>query len=194
MTFTNYLFKNNAWQIIIAIVIFLGLAIVSVYNPDLHKSIAWAEAIAGFGTLFFAAFIWINETKKRWEDALPKKLDAYFQFQGRDVIVFRNIMLFSESDARAWTQQLARQKAGNDIAFEPFFRFKDKGIGKSKSGESVKNYEITYFLTSIPDKLKTKLEFSENSPIKWCVEWHQIENKNGSISMDELMLVSNQKM
>ncbi len=125
---------------------------------------------------------------------MPKRLTAYFEFGGRDVIVFRNILLFNESDARAWSQQIARQKAGGDIQFEPFFRFKDKGVGLSKNGNSVKNYEITFFLSTVPEKLKSKLGYDNTENKKWCIEWHQFEGEDGSIKMDEALIISNSKM
>lgn len=195
MTFTNYLLKYNAWQIIIALVIFLGLAIVSVYNPDLHKSIAWAEAIAGFGTLFFAAFIWINEVKKRWEHALPKKLDAHFQFDGRDLIACYNVLLFNESDARAWAQQIGRQMAKDNLDFEPFFQFKDKGIVETKNQEKIKQFEMTFYLTKVPEKLKERLGYAGESALgKQCLEWYQIQNPDGSYIIEENVVPSKQKM
>jgi len=193
----GYAFRKHWLQILFALVIFGGLLLVSFLKPEWYDAINWFEAIAGVGTLILAVFLWWNSIQQAWENSLPKRLTAYYEFGGRNVIVFRNILLFSESDTRAWAQQIARQKiGGKDVEFEPFFRYKDKGVGLSQNGKPVKNYEITFFLSAIPEKLKSRLGYDEAGGLdkKWCIEWLQVESEDGSITMDEMLLISNPKM
>lgn len=191
----TYIWHFYYLQIISAFVIFGGLISLSIYKSDWHHNIDWLEAIAGVGTLLFAFFLWLNNVSKEWENNLDKRLTAYFKYESRDVIVFRNILLFNESDMRAWSQQIARQKADGDIKFEPFFRYRDRGVEYTKTGKPMKSYEITFYLSAIPEKLKPRLGYhGDETKKKWCIEWHQVENEDGSISMDEILVPGNPKM
>jgi hypothetical protein len=191
----TFAFKIHKIQILFAILIFGVLIGASFYKSEWYDAINWFEAISGVGTLILATFLWWNSIRQAWESSLPKRLTAYYKYGGRDVIVFRNILLFSESDTRAWAQQIARQKiGGKDVEFEPFFRYKDKGVGLSQTGKPVKNYEIVFFLTAIPENLKSRLGYDKDeSEKKWCIEWLQVE-KDDFVTMEEVLLISNNKM
>jgi hypothetical protein len=196
MNFATFLNSRYSTQIFVALLVFLSLAVLAFLVPASHQTFAWLDPIVGVATLVFAVFLWLNGLRREWRDSLPKRLTVYFRYKGGDALVFRNILLFNESDARAWSQQIARQKAGGDIEFEPFFRFTDKGVSTTKDRTSTyKNYEMIYFLSNIPPQLKTELGYDDaTKAIKWCKEWVQIENADGTISMDELPILSNTKM
>ena len=195
MKFSDYLLKFQWGVILVSFLDFGGLALASILKPELHQSIAWAEAIAGFGTLVFAVFIWYNAVKREWKDSLPKIFDAYFLFKGQNVFVFKDINVLNESDIRAWAQQIARQKAGGDIAFQPYFRYKNLGLSTTADRKKqVQRYEITFFLTAIPESLKTRLYYTEEAGNKMYIEWMQKEHEDGSITMEEYPQATNPKM
>ena len=195
MKFSIYLLKFQWGVILVSLLIFGGLTFASIAKPEWHQSIAWAEAIAGFGTLVFAIFIWHNAVKREWKDSLPKIFDAYFLFNGQNVFVFKDINVLNESDIRAWAQQIARQKAGGDISFQPYFRYKNLSLDTTADKKKkVQRYEITFFLTVIPDSLKTRLHYTEGVGNKMYIEWMQREHEDGSITMEEYIQSSNTKM
>lgn len=191
MNFFNFICKKYIKQTILVLVLFTAVLFYAFKGG--YQNLNWLDPVIGFATLLVSITVWINDIKKSYLENLPKRLTAYFEFGGRNVIVFRNILLFNESDIRAWAQQIARQKAGGDIQFEPFFRFKDSGVETAKNGSAFKSYEITFFLSGIPEKLKSKLGYDTPDAKKWCMEWHQIE-KDGSITMEEHQIPSNPKM
>lgn len=190
----NYLLRKHGWQIALAIIVFGSLIFLSLYREKWYDAINWFEAIAGVGTLILATFLWWNDMRKNWEDQLPKKLNAYFTFESYNVLVFKNILLISEGDIRAWAQQIALQKVGEKLSLEPFFRFESLGVQRNANGIPVKVYEITFFLSAIPEKLKTALGYHAESTQKYCFEWEQVEEPNGKVSMSHRHLPVSQMM
>lgn len=172
----------------------------SIVNPEWHNDIAWFEAIAGAGTLFFAFFLWINGIRREWEDNLPKRITVQYQYQGRNVMVCYDALLVSESDARTWALQIGQQMSGcQRLKFEPFFNLQQRGVQNEKvSGKKYKAFVFTYYLTGLPvpdgatsekqDEFRKRLE---NGCIERYPEYHQ----DGSISMTDGYVASkNQKM
>ena len=195
MSLSKFVFKNYKYQIIAALFIFIIIWGLVMNQPGLHQLLSWGDPLAGFATLLLALFLWFNSIRKDWENKLPKKLDAHFQFDGRDLMACYNVLLFNESDARAWAQQIGRQMAKDNLDFEPFFQFKDKGIVTTKNQEKIKQYEMTFYLTKVPEKLKEKLGYVGESPLgKQCLEWYQIENSDGLYTVQDNVVPSKQKM
>lgn len=152
MNFFQFIWKEYKAQIILAALVFGGMFMLSIWRPDLHKNIAWLEPIAGLGTLLFAAFLWINGLSQNWQNNLPKRITVQYRWEGRNVMVCKDALLTSESDARTWALQIGQQMSGcQKLKFSPFFTFKRLGIKKNpQSGLRYNAYIFTYYLTEIP--------------------------------------------
>ncbi|MDP8079325.1 hypothetical protein [Phocoenobacter skyensis] len=98
-----------------------------------------------WGGVLFAISIGIQSYYKRWEDELPKKLTAYFMFEGKCVMSCHRFDLANEADIRAWGQQ-----AGKQMNNETFLKF-DLRIETVKIEiikRKYKHYEVKFYLES----------------------------------------------
>ncbi|NUQ23435.1 MAG: hypothetical protein HUU34_05755 [Saprospiraceae bacterium] len=170
MNFFQFIWKEYKTQLILALLIFGGMVVFSIWRPELHKNIAWLEAIAGLGTLLFAAFLWINSLNQNWQNNLPKRITVQYRWEGRNVMVCKEALLTSESDARTWALQIGQQMSGcQRLKFSPFFTFKRLGIKKnSTSGGRYNAYLFIYYLTEIP--LPDQASQEGKDGFKWKIE------------------------
>lgn len=199
MSFIGYLRKHQSGVIAIAIILFVSLTFVSIYYPAIHQSIAWAEAIAGFGTLVFAIFIWYNAVRREWEDKLPKRMTVQFQYQGRNVMICYDGLLTNITDARTWALQIGQQISGcQKLKFDPYYNFIDQGIKKNaKNGKYYNYYVFTYFLTELPtpqDGKDSEKEAFKKSLETGCIEWYNEINPDNSISYKKGYNTTTQKI
>ena len=199
MTFFSHLVKTYLWQIVFAALIFGGLTLTATVKPELHKDIAWSEAIAGFGTLLFAFLIWLNNLKQSWINDLSKRISVFYRFNGRIVMMCKDSVLTNESDARTWALQIGQQMSGcQRLKFSPFFNFQDKGVQtNTATKESFRSYIFTYYLTELPtpdsgtdeEKRQAKQTLEQG-----CIEFTPRFHQDGSINYEKGFYPASQTM
>jgi len=77
---------------------------------------ASVEALLGLVTTAIAVGIWIGDRREEWEEGLPRKLTVSFVFEDaggkqHELMRCEEVYLASESDVRAWSQQIGAQMA-----------------------------------------------------------------------------------
>jgi len=190
MQYLRYILKHYLGQILFAALLFGALVYASAVKPEWHRDIAWVEAIAGAGTLFFAAFLWLNSMRREWENNLPKRITVQYRWQGRNVMYCENALLVEESDARTWALQIGQQMSGcQKLKFQPFFDLQKRGIQTEKqTGQKYKSFVLTYYLTELPEPdqgtdeekraFKKRLE-------EGCIERYPLYHPDGGVSMTD---------
>jgi len=82
-----------------------------------------------------ALFIWYNEAVERWEESLPKKLNAHFIFHDEYVYSCYGAELTNVSDIKTWDQQLGKQMNNDkNLPFYPNFKIIPKDLQQNESG------------------------------------------------------------
>lgn len=116
----NYSFTRVAlfaWKNVnYARVVLLSFMLLLIYY-SIYAIICWSaydnepifrflDRILGIFTAILAVGIWYYELLERWENSLPKKLNAHFIYHGRIIASVYNAYLSNEGDIRAWGQHL----------------------------------------------------------------------------------------
>jgi hypothetical protein len=188
MSFTQYILKSQRGIILVALLLFGSLILVSIFKPTMHQSIAWLEAIAGFGTLVFAIFLWFNNLKQWWINELPKRITVYYRYEGRIVMSCKDSVLTNESDARTWALQIGQQMSGcQRLKFSPFFNFEDRGV-QTNNDKSYRTYIFTYYLTEIPTPdagTDEEKNLAKRALETGCVEYQPKYNDDGTITFEK---------
>jgi len=116
----------------------------------------WMEPFLAFGTILIAVFIWLNEKRQDWENNLPKKLNASFAYDEKQVFYqVENAPLAGDDDVRQWGQQLGRQMHGGDLSFKGF-NVKGPARDTDSNGKYVMRYELTVWLQKADESIKKK--------------------------------------
>jgi len=149
--------KSGKWQVFLLFVFIAALFIIySGYASFIVAEKFWKviDPVAGISTFVITLVILYNQLRARWESGLEKQLDVEYKFtqntQPQLIFAVLGAYLASESDIRAWAQQLASQVAGQqkfDVNWDdpkPFISF------DSQRGKYVKTYRVTLFLTEHP--------------------------------------------
>jgi hypothetical protein len=193
MNFGKHIIKSNTSQILFAIAVFGALCWYALKGPAYAQSISWMEAICGVGVLLMTVFIWFNNLKRDWEAILPKRVTVYFQYQGRDVMIAKQMPLTSEGDIRGWSQQIGRKmNKDKDISVKTWFKYENLGPDKS---QSFFEYRITYYLNEVPENLLGLLGYNSTTlPEKMCLVWQLIKAPDGSYNVEEGTSIASEKL
>lgn len=122
------------------------------------RLIAWPDAWEMFetmlkiGALPFALYVWFNESQRKWEDGLPKRLYVVFYLKGQPVLRCDNAPLLGEGDLRAFAQQIGGQMIGQ-LNFSLNILLHKPEIERSETPGAFKRYVACFRL-------------DENAPVK----------------------------
>ena len=156
MSFWRHLWRSKSTKRQIILTSFLALCLIIFFIIGCLQSKSpnemwqsWIDPFLALSTIFIAAFIWWNEKRQDWENALPKKLDAYFKYQNKTVYQVKNAPLAGDDDIRQWGQQIGRQM--NDDKNLSFNGFKVEGPNRErdKAGKNIMRYALTIWLQQI---------------------------------------------
>jgi len=188
MNFFRYVFQKHWYQIVAAILVFVGVLYLASNWAVWHQKLTWVDPIIGFGTLLFAFFLWLNDLRHKWEDSLPKRVTVQFQYGGRNVMVCYDALLTNLADARAWALQIGQQMSGSQrLSFEPFYYLNENGIQwNQKHKKQFKSYVFTFYLKQLP--LPDNVSEQEKENFKrdlemGCFEWIPEYHSDGTISV-----------
>ena len=111
------------------------------------------------GTFFLAVLIGVQNLMNEWESNLPKKLTVHYMIMDisekkwKYLLTCEEVSLNSEGDIRAFVQQIGGQMTNNSrLTFD--LNFDNEAVREIQdvNGDWVKLYEITFYLTSNPEK------------------------------------------
>ncbi|GIW95261.1 MAG: hypothetical protein KatS3mg110_3302 [Pirellulaceae bacterium] len=145
------------WRVLIGALVLGGL-LIAVIRPWQESSLGWwtpTEALLSLLTLAVAVLIWLGELREEWERNLPKRLEVVYFFEGRPVMVCRDCMLVSESDIRAWAQQLGAQLCQQPVLqFVPeMLLVPPRLVFHRPLKKVVRLYKLGVELVNLPEKL-----------------------------------------
>jgi len=178
----NFL-RNKFVFIQIAVFIVVSVLVIGLVplgeTPNWWKS--WGSLIIPLTILSTALLIGFVGLFFEWEDNLEKRLNVSFKYKkdGRnewiDCMQCKNVYLASESDIRAWGQQLGQQMNNNQrLNFYPFMDGDLPEIKKSESGESYKLYDLKIYLTKEEKFIEeNQYELAQGN----ILTWEQKENE-----------------
>ena len=171
MSFWNYILKSKPLKIQ-TILLFLTILLFSYFLVcSICKSMGftemwgtWMEAFISFATII-VAFIGYNEKRQDWENSLPKKLNAVFDYNGESVFVIENAPLSGSDDIRQWGQQIGMQMNGDKLDFSGF-KVEGPELQKDINGEYLMQYQLTVWLEKIKEKTnKTVWKYGDNGKV-----------------------------
>lgn len=172
MTFLKHIWESKSarWQVILTtvfVIVFLALLFRSLSQSKEFADIwqSWMEPFLAFSTIAIAIFIWYNEKKQEWENALPKKLDVYFQHGEKVIYQVRNAPLAGDNDIRQWGQQIGRQMNRGDLLFNGF-KMEGPNRDFDKIGNDIMRYKLTVWLQQIEEgELEKIWEYDDNGKL-----------------------------
>jgi len=142
---------------------------------------SWGSLIIPLTTLSTALLIGFFGLFFEREDNLEKRLNVSFKYKkdGENEWITcmqcKNVYLASESDIRAWGQQLGQQMNNNQrLNFYPSMDGDLPERKKSKSGESYKLYNLKIYLREEEKFIK---ENKDDLAKDYILTWEQKENK-----------------
>jgi hypothetical protein len=164
VNFLSYLWKSRStkWQIVLTIilaVLFVALVLRSLAQSRSFNEIwqGWMDPFLAVSTVTVAIFIWINEKRQDWENALPKKLDVHFVLGGEAFYRVENAPLASDDDIRQWGQQIGQQMNDNErLAFNGF-KLAGPHRERDSAGNHIMRYHLTVWLHDIGRDKKKKI-------------------------------------
>lgn len=111
------------------------------------------DPIVAIGTAIIALLLWFFQSKKNWEESLPKKLTVHFMYNGKCQLSCYEAYLSGAADIRMWSQQIGSQMIGQGmLSFYPYIDSKLPRITKSHEiqdgspTEDIVLYEVTFYL------------------------------------------------
>lgn len=156
MNFLTYLwkFRSTKWQIVLTImlaVLFVLFLLKSLSRSDNFSAIwqGWMDPFLAISTVIIAIFIWLNEKRQDWENALTKKLDVYFMLGGEAFYQVENAPLASDDDIRQWGQQIGQQMNNNERLSFNGFKLAGPNRERDSAGKDIMRYELTVWLHDI---------------------------------------------
>lgn len=145
-------YARRTGKLNIKVLILAGLVAFS-FSIFFQNHWGWLEPLTGIATLLVAIGVWWGEVKQDMENALPKRLNVRFLFEGKEIMRCDQAYLAGESDIRAWGQQIGRQLVGGILDFAPDI-LQTPGIVTDENvtpgGGPIKLYEVTFKLTKNP--------------------------------------------
>ena len=73
------------------------------------------DPIVAIGTAIIALLLWFFQSKKNWEESLPKKLTVHFIYNGKCQLSCYEAYLSGTADIRMWSQQIGSQMIGQGM-------------------------------------------------------------------------------
>ena len=136
----------------LATLITLLAFVLCIYDPAIYQKVDWSEPILGGLAFIFSLMVFINQMRIEWESNLPKRIDVYFNYEGRTVMKMENGSIPEGTDLRAWAQQIGAQMGKTrKLQFLPSVEMAKPVIQKDKRIKEVyKLYPVTYILTELP--------------------------------------------
>jgi hypothetical protein len=136
-----------------------------------------AGPLIALATLGIATIVTLSENRESWEASLPKQLTVNFDFGDKRVLRCEDAYLSSESDIRAWGQQLGMQMNDNiPLKFQPNILVSARIINSDPGPGIIKAYEATFSLTEIPKSVSQNTERSEAFGKGWSLIWNKNNN------------------
>jgi len=163
------------------VIVMLWLVVVGIYFTPWGKDI-W-QALDPFYTMsaaFAAITLMVIGARRDWENSLPKKMHAKFYFKNMLIMHAKNVEVTGEADLRQWGQQLGAQMGKGRLGLEPHFLVQSLPVTKRK-GAFIKPYEITFFLTKLPECVVESFKKSEQFKAKVTA----LEQDAGEMNSDE---------
>lgn len=162
----RFIFKERKMNLFVTagfvLIVVAVLILVKTGKIDLNN-FGQLDSIIGIATFLVAGIIWFGEINQAWENSLPKRLTVEFLYKNQRLIFCEEAYLASESDIRAWGQQIGAQMTGNSLRFLPSIKQKPGRIKESQDGAAYKLYEVKFTLTELPvEKPADKTIFKEN--------------------------------
>lgn len=133
----------------------------------------WVQNVATCFTLGTALLIWVSERAREWQSDLPKRLTAHFVFERNEVMVCEGAYLSSESDIRAWAQQLGSQMTSREqLSLLPKLDQEDQGVQYDEEEKCFfVQFDVVVYLREMPAALKTaRVSFPDAKPL---VHWQR---------------------
>lgn len=191
MNFFSFIKKDYLYQVIF-LALLLGIFVIYAKEFSGQSTFDWIDPIIGVLTFVVAVLVWFNGIWRDYLDCLQKRITVYYQYNGRNVLVCRNALLYNVADARAWSQQIGSQMCGGAmLKLEPFYRLEEHGIKKlSVNKRLVRSYTMTVFLSRLPvfgdkDTPESEREIFAKDIARGYLEWYPAENEDGSFTVQK---------
>ncbi|CAN5562641.1 hypothetical protein BH10ACI1_BH10ACI1_11130 [soil metagenome] len=113
---------------------------------------SWMEAFLAFATIIIAFLIGYNEKRQDWEDTLPKRLNACFDFNGEAVFTVENAPLAGSDDIRQWGQQIGLQMNNNERLSFCGFKVEGPELETDENSNPKMQYKLTVWLQEKPNE------------------------------------------
>ncbi len=198
-SFDTYLRQEYSWHIVLAVVLFLGTLLVSIWNKPFHEQAQWLDPLFGLMTLLFALFLWWTAVKKEYAQIrennkamLAKRLTLRFIYGGRVVLECKEAMLTDPADIRAWSQQVGSQMVGGrNLDFYPFIKIDEPDLlTDSKTGKQFWHYTAVFTLKSLPRSSEKptpeQIEADTKLAAHQCLYWTPVYHPDGSFQLVQL--------
>ena len=180
--FLNYAFRSRlAFLLLFLLAAVLALWILPFWNANIKDNIYWefSKWIIQVATLCVAVLVAFGEMWQDWAEQLPKKLTVFFEYDGRTLMVCKDVYLAGEGDIRQWGMQLGRQMMGGGnvfLSFDPFIRQEYTGMHPTEDGLLSKCYCVHFNLVEIPELQEQPKELARDG-FKSDGEYEKAERK-----------------
>lgn len=152
---TYNLFMKSNWKklriwipVTITLLLLVSLIVVLCNHNNLKSFYdPYIDPLVAIGTAIIALSLGFFQSKKNWEDQLPKRLTVHFIYNGKAVLSCYEAFLAGAGDVRAWSQQIGGQMAGVPyISFFPYINSSNPTITKSSFEKNKNNKSIDILL------------------------------------------------
>jgi|GEM_PF-1661459 len=150
-----------------------------IYDPYVDPIVAIITAVT-------ALIIGFSQSKKNWEESLPKRLTVHFMYNGKCQLSCYEAYLSGTADIRMWSQQIGSQMIGQGmLSFFPYIDSKPPQIEKSHEihqgmqSEDIMLYQVTFYLRN------NNFDKRHDIEDKYVI-WLDNSTKNGSENLELL--------
>lgn len=203
---------NNKWYVGSIILLFALLLLASYIVPEHWIKNSFNNVYTPWitvGTFILTIIIGVQNSVNKWESNLENRLTVHFKIKDdtdawKYLLTCEKVSLSSESDIRAFSQQVGSQMTNNSrLSFDLNFCANENNpiIIKDDNSKWVKLYEVTFYLTKPPQNYKNlnyKLWYwkSSNDGKKEEERIEFISNglRNGSLNSDSDLLKNEQSL
>ncbi len=172
MRFWKYLWKplNVRIQILLIFSIILTFTYFIVYSFCKSMGFAemwqnWMEAFLAIATIILAFLIGYNEKRQDWENTLPKRLNACFDYNGEAIFTVENAPLAGTDDIRQWGQQIGKQMNNNQFLSFNGFRIEGPEILTDENKNYKMQYKLTVWLQEKPDEASKVWKYNDDGKL-----------------------------
>lgn len=182
---TLFYFKKNVAMLILIAVGILIVGYLTSWQAKNGFSNFWNSVFGLLGVLVTFGLT-IFYVLKEWQDSLEKRLTVHFKLKDKYLMTCHEAYLSSESDIRAWGQQIGGQMSKvRFLNFFPYISGQDVIVEYNKDlNKFYTKYEVTFYLT---EKIEDIVKESPDLKTQYLVWWENDDKtaQNKSIWFDK---------